>query len=104
MFNQVTVVNSGLFNIGDLITINEDADCTYVVVSETNAGPADATSTGLSTAADCSEVCNFYTVTNNSSATDFIYTNCNGTVINEDIKVGNFKNILKHIKTILKPY
>ena len=92
-FNQVTVVNSGLFNIGDLITINEDADCTYVVVSETNAGPADATSTGLSTAADCSEVCNFYTVTNNASTVDFIYTNCNGVVINEDIKTGNFKNI-----------
>ena len=92
-FNQVTVLNSGLFNVGDLITINEDADCTYVVVSETNAGPANATSTGLSTAADCTEVCNFYTVTNNSSATDFIYTNCNGVVINEDIKAGNFKNI-----------
>jgi len=92
-FNQVTVVNSGLFNVGDLITINEDADCTYVVVSETNTGPANATSTGLSTAADCSEVCNFYTVTNNSSTVDFIYTNCNGTVINEDIKAGNFKDI-----------
>lgn len=92
-FNQLTIVNSGLFNVGDLITINEDADCTYVIVSETSTGPADATSTGLSTAADCSEVCNFYTVTNNASTVDFIYTNCNGVVINEDIKVGSFKNI-----------
>ena len=92
-FNQVTIVNSGLFNVGDLITINEDADCTYVVVSETNAGPANATSTGLSTAADCSEVCNFYTVTNNALTFDFIYTNCNGVVINENIKAGSFKNI-----------
>ncbi len=92
-YNQVIIVNNGLFNIGDLITINEDADCTYVIVDEEYKGSANATSTGLSTAADCTEVCNFYTVTNNASTFDFIYTNCNGTVINETIAIGSFKNI-----------
>tara|TARA_R100000951_G_scaffold10701_2_gene9033 strand:- start:2423 stop:8650 length:6228 start_codon:yes stop_codon:yes gene_type:complete len=91
--NQVTVNNSGIFNVNDLVTISSDPNCTYQVLTETNIGPANATITGLSSATDCDEVCGFYQVVNVSSVNNFIYTDCNGIVINEEIKAGNFKNI-----------
>ena len=91
--NTEIIVNSGLFNVGDLINISEDPNCTYVVTSETYTGPATATATSLSSEISCNNICNNYNVINDSSANRFTYTDCNGTIINESIPIGSFIGI-----------
>ena len=76
--NAEVATNDGLYQVGDLVTIDTDTSCVYRVISF---GELDVTTaiTSLSSLTSCDEVCNFYGVTNTTgSPATFVYTNCSG--------------------------
>jgi len=76
--NAEVATNDGLYQVGDLVTIDTDTSCVYRVISF---GELDVTTTitSLSSLTSCDEVCNFYLVTNTTgSPATFVYTNCSG--------------------------